>query len=58
MNGTMAKVKLIISQHDMIRLVSPAMILGRYVPRNNRKSNKKNVVDNDLVTDLSTDLSE
>ena len=58
MNGAMAKVKLIISQHDMIRLVSPAMILGRYVPRNNRKSNKKNVVDNDLVTDLSTDLSE
>ena len=58
MNGTMAKVKLIISQHDMIRLVSPAMILGRYVPRNNRKSNKKSTVDNDLVTDLSTDLSE
>jgi len=31
-NGPMARVKLIVSQHEMIRLVSTSMILGRYVP--------------------------
>jgi hypothetical protein len=29
----MVRVKLIVSQHVMTRLVSPAMILGRYIGR-------------------------
>ncbi|KAL7539249.1 hypothetical protein ACHAXR_009124 [Thalassiosira sp. AJA248-18] len=36
-NGPMARVKLIVSQHEMIRLVSPAMILGRYAPKKRSK---------------------
>lgn len=31
-DGPMVRVKLIVSQHEMIRLVSTSMILGRYVP--------------------------
>ncbi|KAL7554833.1 hypothetical protein ACHAWF_018375 [Thalassiosira exigua] len=40
MNGPMAKVKLIVSQHEMVRFVSPAMILGRYVPKKRAKKVK------------------
>jgi hypothetical protein len=32
----MARVKIFVSQHEMIRLVSPAMILGRYAPLQKR----------------------
>ena len=39
MNEPMARVKFIVSQHSMTRLVSRTMILGRYVPPN-RKSKK------------------
>lgn len=43
-SGPMARVKLIVSQHEMTRLVSPAMILGRYVPpkRKAKKASVKN----------------
>lgn len=41
MNGPMARVRLIVSQHEMIRLVSPAMILGRYVPRKRKSKHAK-----------------
>lgn len=41
-DGPMARVKLTVSQHEMTRLVSPAMILGRYVPPQ-RKSKKSNL---------------
>lgn len=37
-NGPIARVKLFVSQHEMTRLVSPAMILGRYVPPTKKKS--------------------
>ena len=40
-NRPLVRVKLIVSQHEMIRLVSPAMILGRYVPRKSKKKSKK-----------------
>lgn len=36
LDGPMARVKLTVSQHTMTRLVSPAMILGRYVPLKKR----------------------
>ncbi len=39
LNSTMARVKIIVSQHEMVRLVSPAMILGRYVPLQKRSKN-------------------
>mmetsp|Transcript_39835 Transcript_39835/g.95856 ORF Transcript_39835/g.95856 Transcript_39835/m.95856 type:complete len:1116 (+) Transcript_39835:87-3434(+) len=42
MNKPMARVKFFVSQHSMTRLVSPDMILGRYVPI--RKRSKKSVV--------------
>jgi len=47
MNGPMARVKLTVSQHEMTRLVSPAMILGRYVPlkRKSKKTSAKNGID-------------
>jgi hypothetical protein len=35
-NGPMARVKLIVSKHEMTRLVSPSMILGRYDPPKKR----------------------
>mmetsp|Transcript_20974 Transcript_20974/g.45477 ORF Transcript_20974/g.45477 Transcript_20974/m.45477 type:complete len:674 (+) Transcript_20974:316-2337(+) len=44
-NGPMVRVKLIVSQHEMTRLVSTAMILGRYVPRK-RKSKQTNAEKN------------
>jgi len=40
-DGPMARVKLFVSQHEMIRLVSTSMILGRYVPLK-RKSKQPN----------------
>jgi len=36
LNSAMARVKIYVSQHEMIRLVSPAMILGRYAPLQKR----------------------
>jgi len=40
-DGPMARVKLIVSQHEMTRIVSPAMILGRYVPRQRKTKQAK-----------------
>ena len=42
-NGPMARVKLIVSQHEMTRLVCPAMILGRYVPPKKRSKKTSSV---------------
>ena len=36
LNSAMARVKIVVSQHEMIRLISPAMILGRYAPLQKR----------------------
>jgi len=46
-DGPMARVKLFVSQHEMTRLVTPAMILGRYVPlkRKSKKTSPKNASD-------------
>lgn len=39
LNSVMARVKLVVSQHEMVRLISPAMILGRYSPLQKRSKN-------------------
>lgn len=51
LNGPMARVKLIISQHEMTRLVSPAMILGRYDPpkKRSKKTDEKAIFDIEVV---------
>jgi hypothetical protein len=41
-NGPMARVKLIVSQHEMTRLVSSSMILGRYVPPKRKSKQQPN----------------
>lgn len=48
-NGPMAIVKLIVSQHEMTRLVSPAMILGRYDPPKKRPRKTKEKANNEVV---------
>ena len=46
-NGPMARVKLIVSQHEMTRLVSPSMILGRYVPKKTKRKSKQTHAETD-----------
>jgi hypothetical protein len=50
-NGPMARVKLIVSQHEMIRLISPAMILGGYNPpkKRSKKTDEKPILDIEVV---------
>jgi len=50
-NVPMARVKLIVSQHEMTRLVSPAMILGRYNPpkKRSKKTDEKAILDIEVV---------
>ncbi len=44
LNSAMARVKIVVSQHEMIRLISPAMILGRYAPLQKRSKITKTAV--------------
>lgn len=44
-DGPMARVKLIVSQHEMTRLVSPSMILGRYDPPKKRSKKIYNTIE-------------
>lgn len=50
-SGPMARVKLFVSQHEMTRLVSPAMILGRYVPKKKAKKTSAKKVDETVTTE-------
>ena len=60
--GPMARVKLIVSQHSMTRLVSPDMILGRYTGRwgsTQKETRDKNDVSGGIVSPTTTsDVSD
>ena len=56
-DGPMARVKLIVSQHEMIRLVSTAMILGRYVPlKRKSKQPSANIAFNTPTTEAEGEV--
>jgi len=59
LNGPMARVKLIVSQHEMTRLVSPAMILGRYDPpkKRSKKTFEKAIFDIEVVETKETEIA-
>ena len=54
-HGTMARVKMTVSEHQMVRLISPDMILGRYIPpvRRSKKKYKTTVLDTTVNEEMA-----
>jgi len=57
-HGTMARVKMTVSEHQMVRLISPDMILGRYIPpvRRSKKKYEKAVFDTEVCDEVAPPL--